>query len=148
VNSYCYSMQTIWHDQISGLKMVRVPLADIDQIALYVSFLNRDFRFDSPLQFPHRPDDRFLQGFQPVWVHGPLSGTGRGRFRLRRARTPRKDPFPGRIRRHFPRQTSAVIEICSALHAPYPAGMGKAATFRSMSAKSRRVRWLSANSNQ
>ena len=41
-----------------------------------------------------------------------------------------------------------VIEICSALHAPYPAGMGRAAIFRSMSANSRRVRWLSANSNQ
>ena len=59
----------------------------------------------------------------------PLAPEGAG-FASGEHATPRKDPFTGRIRRHFPRQTSAVIKICFALHAPYPAGMGKAATFR------------------
>ena len=61
--------------------------------------------------------------------------------------TPRKTLFLGASADTSPRQTSVIIEICSARHAPYPAGMGKAAIFRSMSANSRRVRWLSANSN-
>ena len=99
-------------------------------------------------QLLYRPDDLFLEGFQPVWVHGLSAAPEGAGFASGEHATPRKGPFPGCIRRHFPRQTSAVIEICSALHAPYPAGMGKAATFRSMSANSRRVRWLSASSNQ
>jgi hypothetical protein len=60
----------------------------------------------------------------------------------------RNDRFRVRIRRHFSRQTSAVIEICSASRSLYPAGDGSAAIFASMPANSRRVRWLSANSNQ
>ncbi|HUN58976.1 MAG TPA: DUF29 family protein [Candidatus Binataceae bacterium] len=43
---------------------------------------------------------------------------------------------------------SVVIEICSALRSPYPAGYGSAAIFRSMPANSRRDRWLSASTNQ
>jgi hypothetical protein len=44
------------------------------------------------------------------------------------------------FRRHFPRQTSVVIEICSAPRSPYSAGDGCAAIFRSMLTKSRRAR--------
>jgi hypothetical protein len=46
--------------------------------------------------------------------------------------TPRNDPLPGRIHRHFPHQTSAVTENCSALRSPYPAGDGSIAIFVSM----------------
>ena len=41
-----------------------------------------------------------------------------------------------------------VIEICSALRSLYTAGDGSIAIFASMPANSRRVRWLSASSNQ
>jgi len=58
--------------------------------------------------------------FPAVPEGAPVSGFASGE-----PATPGKDPFPGRIRRHSPRQTSAVIEICSALHAPYPAGDGQ-----------------------
>jgi hypothetical protein len=49
-------------------------------------------------------------------------------------------PSPGRIRRHFPRQTTVVIEIGSALRSLYPAGDGSIAIFASMLANNRRVR--------
>lgn len=41
---------------------------------------------------------------------------------------------------NFCLRPSIVIEICSALRSPYPAGDGSAATFRRMPANSRRVR--------
>ncbi len=47
-----------------------------------------------------------------------------------------------------PRIPGVVIEIGSALHSLYPAGDGSIAIFASMPANSRRVRWLSASSNQ
>jgi hypothetical protein len=99
-------------------------------------------------QLPYRPDDSLLQGFKPVWVPGPRSGTGRGRFHLQRARNARKGPFSRAHPQTLPPQTSAVIEICSALYAPYPAGDRNAAIFCSMFPKSRLVRWLWASSNQ
>jgi len=52
-----------------------------------------------------------MQGFQPVLVPGVPSGAERGRFRLRRAIRRREMTLtPERIRRHFPRQTSAVTD--------------------------------------
>jgi len=62
--------------------------------------------------------------------------------------TPVNDPFPERFRRHFSRRPGVIIEICSALHSPYPAGDGSIAILRSMLPKSRRVRWLSASRSQ
>jgi hypothetical protein len=109
----------------------------------------RDFRFDSPIQTPYRPDDLSLQGFS--WNRStvfPLAPEGAGFAPASTQPNAPKGPFSRAHPQTLPRQASAVIEICSALHAPDPAGMGKAATFRSMSANSRRVRWLSANSNQ
>jgi hypothetical protein len=47
-----------------------------------------------------------------------------------------------------PYVSGVVIEICSALRSLYPAGNGNIAIFRSIPANNRRVRWLSANSNQ
>jgi hypothetical protein len=41
-----------------------------------------------------------------------------------------------------------VTEICCALQAAYPAGNGSVAILRSMPLNNRRVRWLSASSNQ
>jgi hypothetical protein len=40
--------------------------------------------------------------------------------------------LPGRIGRHFPRQTSTVIENCSKLRSHYPAGDGSIAIFASI----------------
>jgi hypothetical protein len=57
-------------------------------------------------------------------------------------------PFPERFRRHFALRPSVVIEICSALRSRYPAGDGSIAILCNMLPKSRRVRWLSAKSNQ
>ena len=112
------------------------------------SHIIRDFRFDSASDSRIGRTIAYCKGFSRYRsTVFPLAPEGAG-FASGEHATPRKDPFTGRIRRHFPRQTSAVIKICFALHAPYPAGMGKAATFRSISANSRRVRWLSANSNQ
>jgi hypothetical protein len=76
--------------------------------------------------------------------HHGQQGTGPGAG----GSSKRRCPFSERFRRHFSLRPSVVIEICSALHSPYPAGNGSAAIFRSMLANSRRVRWLSAKSSQ
>jgi hypothetical protein len=65
-----------------------------------------------------------------------------------RARDARKYGLSNRFCRHFPLRFSVVIEMCSALRSPYPAGMGKAAIFRTVPANNRRVRWISASSSQ
>jgi hypothetical protein len=96
----------------------------------------------------HRSKGFPLQGFsRHCSTVFPVVPEGAG-FASGEHATPRKTVLPGRIRRHFPRQTRAVIEICFALHAPYPAGDGNAAIFCSMFPKSRLVRWPSASSNQ
>src|ERR1700683_2078584 len=78
----------------------------------------------------------------------PAAPEGAG-FASGEHKTPRNDPFPGCTDRHFHRQTSTVIENCSALRSHYPAGDGSSIPiFASMSANSCRVRWLSASSNQ
>jgi hypothetical protein len=41
-----------------------------------------------------------------------------------------------------------VTQICCALRGAYPVGDGSAVIFRSIPVNSRRVRWLSASSNQ
>jgi hypothetical protein len=81
-----------------------------------------------------------LQGFTPSWATAfPAAPEGTG-FASGEHVTPRNDRFRGRVRRHFSRQTCAVIENCSTLRSPYPAGDGSIAIFASMPANSRRVR--------
>jgi len=41
------------------------------------------------------PDDRLLQGFQPVWVPGPRSGTGRWPVSPPASTQRPEGPFPG-----------------------------------------------------
>jgi len=48
----------------------------------------------------------------------------------------------------FPSPSSLVTEICSGLRFAYPSGDGSAAIRCSIAPKRRRVRWLSASSNQ
>ena len=111
--------------------------------------LNRDFLFDLPI--PTRFIDR------AAFLCKVLPRLGRRCSQRRRkelgsppasTQGPERTLFPGASADTAPRQTSAVIEICSALHAPYPAGDGNAAIFCSMFPKSRLVSWLSASSNQ
>jgi hypothetical protein len=110
--------------------------------------LNRDFRFDSPIPTPYRLDDLSLQGFSRFWSTVFPAAPGGAGFASGGQRNAGRCPFSERFRRHFSLRPSVVIEICSALRSPYPAGDGSAAIFRSMPANSRRVRWLSASSSQ
>jgi hypothetical protein len=90
-----------------------------------------------------------LQGFTPSWSKVfPAVPEGR-RFRLRRACNAPKDPFPWGASADTSPAKPAPSSIIAALYAsPYPAGDGSIAIFRSIPANNRRVRWLSANSNQ
>src|ERR1700694_1482281 len=98
-------------------------------------------------QLPYRLDDLSLQGFSRFWSTVFPAAPGGAGFASGGQRNAGRCPFSERFRRHFSLRPSAVIEICSALRSPYPAGDGSAAIFRSMPANSRRVRWLSASSS-
>jgi hypothetical protein len=56
--------------------------------------------------------------------------------------------FPPELLDTYPFASYLVIAICCALQAAYPAGDGSVAILCSIPPNSRRVRWLSANSNQ
>ena len=79
-------------------------------------------------QFPRiGPTTLSLQGLLLVPSAVPRNGAGTVRFRFRGARNAPKGPFPGRIRRHFPRQTRASSRfVPRCMRLPYPAGDGNA----------------------
>ena len=81
-----------------------------------------------------------------VLIYGVSSGAGRGRFGIWWARNARRCPFSERLRRTFPCVPPSSSK--SALHSIYPTGDSSIAILCSMLPKSRRVRWLSARSNQ
>lgn len=60
---------------------------------------------------------------------------------------PRSGAWRTYFRAHFP-AASVLLDDLQARQQRYPAGDGSSAISRSMPAKSRRVRWLSASSSQ
>ena len=66
------------------------------------------------------------------------------------ARTPKgaTAPLSARASDTFPAPASLVTETRSGRRLAYPAGEGSAMILPGMASKSRRVRWLSANSSQ
>jgi len=65
-------------------------------------------------------------------LHGVWSGAGGGGFASGGYTTPGNASSSERFRGYFAFRHSVVIEICSALHPPYPADDDNAAIFRIM----------------
>ncbi len=107
--------------------------------------LNRTFRiWTQPLckgvlsvmtgfRVPARPMDQTAFPSKILTSFGPQccyqQALGKARFAPGGHPTPSKGPFAERFCRHFSRRPSVIIDICSVLRSPYPAGDGSAAIF-------------------
>jgi hypothetical protein len=113
-----------------------------EQILAGISVLPLHFNF------AYRTNGLPRQGFGPVLVHGTASRAGMGRFSVSPPCNPQKCRLSNRSADSFSHPPYLLTKICCAPRAAYPAGTGSVTILCSMAPNSRRVRWLSASSNQ